>query len=604
MPKLRLLGAAIGALCCPTAFAAQYSDAVFFGDSLTDSGFYAPLLPAGTGRFTTNPGPVWSEVLAAQLGLTAIPSDQGGRNYAAGGARVEQSPGFPDSSPLTAAAPPLDTQITTYLASTGGQADPHALYSVWAGANDVFYIASTNPAGAASYLAGTAASQSGEIARLYAAGARRIVVLNLPDIGSTPFGISQGAAGSAFFTQLSSGYNQALFQNLAQAGIPVIGLDSYALLREVEASPARYGFVNATSPACGSTPSLLCTSASLVAPGADQTYLFADDVHPTTAGHKLIAEYVAGMLAAPGYISQLAEVPVRQQVALSSQLWRTTELAFDAPPASENNWWVNAGAGRLGINDSGADATPAEVSLGVDRRFSGNALLGAAIAVSRVTPDWGTAGNFQVRDTSINAYGGYRIGGLAISAVASLARLEFETDRILALGAAERTMSGDTEGRRVALGARMAYTLQFGALRHGPVISALAQQVSVDGFSEQSSDGSTSSNLNYGRQQRRSTVFSGGWQAALQLGGWMPYASVALSHDTQGKNREVEASNSVGLLPFSLPAAVTPATYTTVEAGLVGRLPAGVQIMFGLSTVAEKAGLTDSRLAANLRVPF
>ena len=65
-PVRRLLAAAL-ALASAPVFAQTYSDTVFFGDSLTDSGFYRPFLvqnggPSGAlvGRFTTNPGLVWS----------------------------------------------------------------------------------------------------------------------------------------------------------------------------------------------------------------------------------------------------------------------------------------------------------------------------------------------------------------------------------------------------------------------------------------------------------------------------------------------------------------------------------------------------------------
>jgi hypothetical protein len=49
------------------------------------------------------------------------------------------------------------------------------------------------------------------------------------------------------------------------------------------AGPAIYGFTNVTDPACGSTSSVLFTRA-VYKPGNDQNYLFADKVHPTTAG--------------------------------------------------------------------------------------------------------------------------------------------------------------------------------------------------------------------------------------------------------------------------------------------------------------------------------
>src|SRR3954469_22536624 len=106
-----VLAAAL-ALAAVPAFAqdsfTSFSQTVFFGDSLTDSGFYQPILVAQFGpqagsaaRFTTNPGLVWAEFLADFYGTNATPAWQltptgivgaGGDNYAAGGATIEPGP--------------------------------------------------------------------------------------------------------------------------------------------------------------------------------------------------------------------------------------------------------------------------------------------------------------------------------------------------------------------------------------------------------------------------------------------------------------------------------------------------------------------------------
>ena len=44
-------------------------------------------IPNGGGISTTGPGPVSSQLLAGYFGLSATPADQGGSNYATGGAR-------------------------------------------------------------------------------------------------------------------------------------------------------------------------------------------------------------------------------------------------------------------------------------------------------------------------------------------------------------------------------------------------------------------------------------------------------------------------------------------------------------------------------------
>lgn len=124
------------------AHAASFSGTYFFGDSLTDSGAYAGLVPAG-GKFTTNPGLVWSEFLANAYGTTATANNPNnptilspGTNYAQGGAQVNTGPGYGGSIATTALS--VHQQVTNFLAANP-TADSHALFGLWAGANDIFY---------------------------------------------------------------------------------------------------------------------------------------------------------------------------------------------------------------------------------------------------------------------------------------------------------------------------------------------------------------------------------------------------------------------------------------------------------------------------------
>src|SRR4029077_16169971 len=174
---------------------AQFSNVYYFGDSLTDAGSFKPVLPAGTGLFTTNPGPVWAQVFGSNYGFTVTPANQGGTDYAQGGARVTQLPGVP-ASPPTGTAVPIATQVTQFLGS--GAANPNAFYSVWGGANDIFYQLGLAQAGLATPSqvqagVGLAAAQlAGVVSALRAGGAQFMTVINVPDIGKTPFGVGSG----------------------------------------------------------------------------------------------------------------------------------------------------------------------------------------------------------------------------------------------------------------------------------------------------------------------------------------------------------------------------------------------------------------------------
>ena len=173
-PLRTLLAAALALAAAPAlAQESPFSQTVFFGDSLTDSGHFRPVLvqilgPNGAliGRFTTNPGFVWAEYVADYYGTNAASNNQGGTNYAVGGARAGVN-----TATALGAVPSVTTQVGTYLAAAGGEADPNALYAVWAGANDLFAV-QANPAQAQSIIGGAIAAEVGAIGALQQAGAQ------------------------------------------------------------------------------------------------------------------------------------------------------------------------------------------------------------------------------------------------------------------------------------------------------------------------------------------------------------------------------------------------------------------------------------------------
>jgi phospholipase/lecithinase/hemolysin len=298
-----LLAAAVLAatsLCAHAAGSAAtpFTSLYVFGDSLSDNGnnaiklgtrpnqvitgnSYIPTFPYASGDYSN--GPVWVSAFAAGLGLSsyATASLAGGGDYAYGGAltTVDGNGGkikFPPSA---------TTQVNTYLA---GQTSlpASALYVVAIGGNDAFDTSAQIVAGApedstiASASAAYAAGVGAMVSSLQAKGAQHIVVWDTPDIGLTP---SAAAAGvSALDTKIATAFNTALGATLA--GDPVVTtFDVFGLLDRAVADPAAYGLTNVTD-ACGALAN--CDPA---------TYLFWDGIHPTSAGHALIAQ---AMLAA------------------------------------------------------------------------------------------------------------------------------------------------------------------------------------------------------------------------------------------------------------------------------------------------------------------
>ena len=75
--------------------------------------------------------------------------------------------------------------------------------------------------------------------------------------------------------------------------VDIIPMNMFGQFNEVIANPASFGLINVTTPACIPASALNCTAATLVAANPGQTFAFADGVHPTPAGHQIIADYAA-----------------------------------------------------------------------------------------------------------------------------------------------------------------------------------------------------------------------------------------------------------------------------------------------------------------------
>jgi phospholipase/lecithinase/hemolysin len=290
---------------------------VSFGDSLSDVGTYAPLASAvGGGRFTTNPGQVWTQDVAQYYGdtltaaytidLTHKLSAQSGLGYAEGGATVVTPADQYDflTDVIGNVEMPVNQQVSSYLGAHGGF-NSNQLVLVWAGANDVLR-AGTLPA--AAQTVETAATMLAQlVGQIVQSGGTHVVVVNLPNIGLSPTGVAP-SDGGANLTQLSQLFNNTLNTALQSDGLQsrVIQIDSYTWTTQIIANFQANGFsVSNTGQACDpkKTPddtALLCSPATYVSANADQTYMFADDLHPTTHLHALFAQYVEQQIANSG----------------------------------------------------------------------------------------------------------------------------------------------------------------------------------------------------------------------------------------------------------------------------------------------------------------
>jgi outer membrane lipase/esterase len=313
--------------------AAPISGVYFFGDSLTDGGnaallnsppgpnsfsnpparspvpyplvgpdgfVYTPVYVPGwqrpyetSGRFTNDF--TWAAAFASSLGFpgAAAPALAGGNNYAVGGASV-----VPLTNPPTP-PPSAVEQLALFRATHGGTIgtfDPTALYFIGAGGNDLRAILVGDIApdvGAAGIVGGLTSM----VTDLLSWGAQRIVLWNEPDVTVTPQFQAAVQAGkippdeAALFLALINGINEAVAQLDRLSGVDVF--DFAGLIRDAVAEPGKYGLANATLP-CGFIDVYTATGGACT-----NAFLFWDGIHPTSAGHRVIANAMIAFVPEP-----------------------------------------------------------------------------------------------------------------------------------------------------------------------------------------------------------------------------------------------------------------------------------------------------------------
>lgn len=156
-----------------------------------------------------------------------------------------------------------------YVVAGGGNNARAALTAIAGGADRVATIGLT--------AVEFAADIGSIVDTLQANGAANIVVWTAPNLGLAPAITANGSAAASLATTLTQSMNAALAARLASE-TDVRTFDFFGLITSVNANPGAYGLINVTD-------------AGGAIAGADlSTFLCWDGIHPTAAGHAILAE--------------------------------------------------------------------------------------------------------------------------------------------------------------------------------------------------------------------------------------------------------------------------------------------------------------------------
>lgn len=474
--------AAVGA-CATAAQAQSYNRLVVFGDSLSDNGnLYAatfntqpPSPPYFQGRFSN--GPVFTELLGFNAGRSAAGAPvTGSINYAYGGARTDSS-AFP---------PGMRNQLLSYT-SAGGTFGPNDLVSVLGGANNIFQGlpaagASTNPTGAIGGVSLAAAADINFIVNSVAtAGAGTILVTNLPKLSLTPQFRGTTAAPLADFavTTFNGALSTGLFTTAAaRPNTNIILMDIFKVGDLIAASPGSFGLTNVTQ---------ACFNGVTVCANPD-AYFYYDGVHPTAAGHRLLASLAEDYLYYGDAGAQSAvqgETAFRQRedlLDLASETmsgraaWHTgTHLTFGAIADS-----VDTDArGVVGA----AETTGWGGRVGLDHGISENWRMAFAGTFRTAEVEAGPM-RFDVETYALDAAIGWRSGNLfANGAIGASIDQYDDIERNTAFGPVVHT--GETDGGSLGARAQVGIWFDMGGIGLSPRAAVNWVSTDVNGYTEQ-----------------------------------------------------------------------------------------------------------------------
>lgn len=307
----------------------NFSKIYVFGDSLSDQGnifnlttsvqtiFDIPIIPSSPyfeGRFSD--GPVWVENLAADLGLTIIPSTElfvsnpqqpllfssfdgatttQSVNFAYGGAQT----GTEGAGDLGNFIPGVLTQVQFFIddhQEAEQLADPEALYIIWAGPNDYQTVPDANPETVVDNL-------ETAIKSLFDLGGRNFLIPNLPDLGQVPIAqIPNRPVLIEQLTNLTQQHNLILEETLEElssslSGINIIPLETDELFNNIVTNPEEFGFTDVAEPCLNSNPIDLATNSTEefsmdlgICAQADER-LFWDQLHITASAQDILGEF-------------------------------------------------------------------------------------------------------------------------------------------------------------------------------------------------------------------------------------------------------------------------------------------------------------------------
>lgn len=576
----RLLTAAtiIGGVCAATSANAQSAGAferiITFGDSLSDGGRYAAAAPEGAGTFTTNPDPIWIDILAGGFGLESVAGVEGGLNFAEGGGRVFE---FQPTGRL--AQLPIRTQIEDFLLA-GGAFGAGDLVTIQGGGNDGFAVRDGVATTDDFFAAATDLADLTQL--LLDEGAGTVLVANL---------------------QGNPEYNAVLDGQLSANGSNALYLDVAGLFDEIATDPGAFGITNITDLACGSVSALFCLPSDLVEPNANLTFARADSAHPTGRVQAIQGEAALALVRAPGQLSQLPLINDGQLQAVQEGLsQRLLDAPFDRAwtafgGVSYGEFRIDAGPQAIGLEEESV-----RITAGVGRQLSEHIGTGASVDYFDGSGEFrAPGGGFENHSIIATVFAGGELSGFQWGVQGSYGWLGYDDiTRQMQLGEQLRIERGDTDGNLWSVRGDIGYQVDFDGWRAGPVAGISYSNISFDGYTEQSE---LSTSLVVDEQDYDPFRWHAGMEfAAPAAGPFRPFARIAYVGAIDDDPRSINLNVLAAPVEFNAPGYTPDDSFVSLRGGVT--VDVSDRIRLDITVGGDLARRDLSRLDGAARLYF
>ena len=520
-PGARRALAALCLLAFALSGAAQPGVIRGFGDSLLDTGRVCARtgFPSGDyGTCSNGRGTLqWLPDYAPLVFDRAI-------NLAEGGAGTGA---FNVASLIIPDAAGAATQVQRFVTS-GARIGATDLVVYSAGPNNRYLLGPAGPLFGSQYdptLSGegladrSLAETHGSIGALIDAGGRNLVVF-----GGRARAV-EGSPEQRYMAAMNNGLAQAL-NSFAGGGVRLRIFDFQSIYLRAITDPQRYGL--------------------------DEPFLHSDNIHPSEAGHRLFARYIAALIASADGIAAQADTAEAGTNAFSDAVFERLQAVRGlASSASQSGFGVYLQP--LAVRGERADFFSADgaatrfdyavdgLLAGIEYRDGTQTRYGATLGYAGADADLdASAGTSDTSTVQGSVYLSHDREALFVDAILAYADHEIDIERRGVID----TLVADTGGDSAFAGLRAGYLFRHADVRLGPLLTLAYTDTGIDGYAERGDDvlaqrvaGQGLESLEIGAGIRL--------RAALRIAGCAiePALDMSLVNDVMADERRIRTAN-------------------------------------------------------------